>query len=123
MTAAYPGKSDGSRACLLTEASSVSSAHCTDASTSVLDVDDRNAPDAHAAQRNLSGDQHLAGYDTGSSVAHIGRQQLGRGDASIGDGLADRLGGVRFETAVNVLAEMGQPVPTTKTAAWKVPRA
>src|SRR5256885_12230540 len=69
MTAAYPGKSDGNRAYLLSEASSISSTHCKDASTSVLDVDDRNAPDAHAAQRHLSGDQHLVGHDTSSGVA------------------------------------------------------
>lgn len=107
MTAVYPGKSDGNRAYLLSEASSISGTHFKDASTSVLDVDDRNAPDAHAVQRHLSGGQHLVGHDTGSGVAHVGRLQLGRGDTRIGDGLANRLGCERFETTVNVLAETG----------------
>lgn len=52
-------------------------------------------------------DQHLVGHDTSSGVAHVGRLQLGRGDACIGNGFANRLGGERFETAVNVLAGTG----------------
>src|SRR5258708_7016163 len=55
MTAAYPGKSDGNRAYLLSEASSISSTHCKDASTSVLDVDeDRKSTRLNSSHQIIS---------------------------------------------------------------------
>src|SRR5256885_3203081 len=104
MTAAYPGKSDGNRAYLLSEASSISSTHCKDASTSVLDVDDRNAPDAHAAQRHLSGDQHRSEEHTSelqSPCNLVCRLLLEKKKTSIGSRVA----------ALRVDARVAEPVP------------
>jgi hypothetical protein len=114
MTAAYPGKSDGNRAYLLSEASSISSTHCKDASTSVLDVDDRNAPDAHARNATFPGISTWSAM-TPAAALPMSAPAAGTGDACIGNGFANRLGGERLRPQSMCLPKRVMPVPATKT--------
>ena len=73
----------------------------------VLDVDDRDLPQADRAEDHLAANRLLPRHRAGGAVAHVGGLDVGELDAGVLHGLEHRLAPELLQALVEVLAEAG----------------